>query len=317
MHRRVGKYDPGVDVLLRAENLTKRYGSVTALDQVSFEIGATVTGLLGANGAGKSTAIKLFLGLTQPTSGRAEVLGREAGSDDQVRARLGYMPEHDCLPSAVSAAEFLTHMAETSGLPPRHARVRAADTLRHVGLFEERYRAIGGYSTGMKQRVKLAQALVHDPVLVLLDEPTAGLDPPGREEMLALIRRTHREFGISLVMSSHLMGDIERTCERILVLENGRVVEEGETSTFTEASETLYIEVTARRPELIAALAERDVTATEEGTSLVVDDVSGEDYDRIRDALVAADAPLRRLAPRRRTLSELFQPGGADEKDTA
>ncbi len=314
---RVGEYDPGVDVLLRAENLTKRYGSVTALDHVTFEIGATVTGLLGANGAGKSTAIKLFLGLTRPTSGRAEVLGREAGRDEQVRARLGYMPEHDCLPSAVSAAEFLTHMAETSGLPPRHARVRAADTLRHVGLFEERYRAIGGYSTGMKQRVKLAQALVHDPVLVLLDEPTAGLDPPGREEMLALIRRTHREFGISLVMSSHLMGDVERTCERILVLENGRVVEEGETSTFTEASETLYIEVTAHRPELIAALAERDVTATEDGGSLVVDDVSGEDYDRIRDALVAAGAPLRRLAPRRRTLSELFQPGGADGKDTA
>ncbi len=148
---------------------------------------------------------------------------------------------------------------------------RAADTLRHVGLFEERYRAIGGYSTGMKQRVKLAQALVHDPVLVLLDEPTAGLDPPGREEMLALIRKTHREFGISLLMSSHLMGDIERTCARILVLDNGRVVEEGETSTFTEPSETLYIEVTARRKELMVALAERDVTATEDGSALVVE----------------------------------------------
>jgi ABC-2 type transport system ATP-binding protein len=314
---RGGAYDPGVDVLLRAENLTKQYGLVTALDRVSFEIGATVTGLLGPNGAGKSTAIKLFLGLTGPTSGRAQVLGQEAGRDEQVRARLGYMPEHDCLPSAVSAAEFLTHMAETSGLPPRHARIRAADTLRHVGLFEERYRQIGGYSTGMKQRVKLAQALVHDPVLVLLDEPTAGLDPPGREEMLALIRKTHREFGISVVLSSHLMGDVERTCERILVLENGRVLEEGETSTFIEVSETLYIEVTARRPELLAALAERDVTATEEGSSLVVDAVSSEVYDRIRDALVAADAPLRRLAPRRRTLSELFQPGGVHEEDGA
>ena len=194
----VGEYDPSVDVLLRAENLTKQYGSVTALDHVTFELGATVTGLLGANGAGKSTAIKLFLGLTRPTSGRAEVLGREAGRDDQVRARLGYMPEHDCLPTAVSAAEFLSHMAEMSGLPPSRARIRAADTLRHVGLFEERYRAIGGYSTGMKQRVKLAQALVHDPAFVLLDEPTAGLDPAGREEMLELVRKTHHEFGISL-----------------------------------------------------------------------------------------------------------------------
>ena len=308
-----------MEALLRAETLTKRYGSVTALDEVSFEVGATITGLLGPNGAGKSTAIKLFLGLTEPTSGRAEVLGQAAGHDEQVRARLGYMPEHDCLPSSVSAAEFLSHMAETSGLPPRHARVRAADTLRHVGLFEERYRPIGGYSTGMKQRVKLAQALVHDPVLVLLDEPTAGLDPSGREEMLALIRKTHREFGISLVMSSHLMGDVERTCERILVLENGRVLEEGETSTFTEASETIYIEVTERVPELIAALAERNVEAREDGSSLVVDNVSGEDYDRIRDALVAADAPLRRLAPRRRTLTELFQgeePGTRAEEST-
>ena len=296
-----------MDTLLRAEKLTKRYGPITALDEVTFEIGTTVTGLLGPNGAGKSTAIKLFLGLTEPTSGKAEVLGQDAAHDEQIRARLGYMPEHDCLPSSVSAAEFLTHMAETSGLPPQHARVRAADTLRHVGLFEERYRPIDGYSTGMKQRVKLAQALVHDPVLVLLDEPTAGLDPPGREEMLALIRKTHREFGISLVMSSHLMGDVERTCERILVLENGRVLEEGATSTFTEASETIYIDVTERRPELLAALAAREIVATEDGSSVVVENVAGEAYDRIRDALVAAEAPLRRLAPRRRTLTDIFQ----------
>ena len=125
-------------------------------------------------------------------------------------------------------------MAEVSGLPPRQARTRAADTLRHVGLFEERYRAIGGYSTGMKQRVKLAQALVHDPVLVFLDEPTAGLDPPGREEMLALIRKTHREFGISVLFSSHLMADVERTCDRIIVLQGGQVVQSGEVGSSPE-----------------------------------------------------------------------------------
>src|SRR5262249_50329225 len=158
--------DPGVaaEVLLRAQGLTKRYGKVLALDHVDFEIQSTVTGLLGPNGAGKSTAIKLFLGLVEPTEGRAEALGEVASSTLEVRSRLGYMPEHDCLPTNVSAAEFLAHMAEVSGLPRGQARARGADTLRHVGLFEERYRPIGAYSTGMKQRVKLAQALVHDPV---------------------------------------------------------------------------------------------------------------------------------------------------------
>jgi ABC-2 type transport system ATP-binding protein len=214
-----------VTVLLRARGLTKRYADVVALDGVDFEIGDTVTGLLGPNGAGKSTAIKLFLGLIEPTSGMAEVMGESAAGNLAVRARLGYMPEHDCLPPSVSAAEFLTHMAGVSGLPPAQARARAADTLRLVGLFEERYRSIGGYSTGMKQRVKLAQALVHDPALVLLDEPMAGLDPAGRDEMLELVRRTHRDFGISVVLSSHIMGDVERVCERILVLESGRVAQ--------------------------------------------------------------------------------------------
>ena len=139
--------------LLSAERLTKRYGSVVALNNVSFEISEGITGILGENGAGKSTAIKIFLGLLQASSGSARVLGENAHANISVRARLGYMPEHDCLPSQVSAAEFLTHMAELSGLPPTTARTRAADTLRHTGLFEERYRAIGGYSTGMKQRV--------------------------------------------------------------------------------------------------------------------------------------------------------------------
>src|SRR5687767_16004652 len=155
--------------LLVADRLRKQYRNVQALNNVSFNIYDGITGILGENGAGKSTAIKIFLGLLTPTSGRAMVLGENASENIGVRSRLGYMPEHDCLPSQVSAAEFLTHMAEASGLPPTVARTRAADTLRHTGLFEERYRSIGGYSTGMKQRVKLGQALVHDPAFVFLD----------------------------------------------------------------------------------------------------------------------------------------------------
>ena len=294
-------------VLLSAERLSKRYGKVIALDDVSFVITEGVTGILGENGAGKSTAIKIFLGLLHPTSGVANALGENASESVSVRTRLGYMPEHDCLPSNVSAAEFLTHMAEASGLPPSAARARAADTLRHTGLFEERYRPIGGYSTGMKQRVKLAQALVHDPAFVFLDEPTAGLDPMGREEMLALVRKTHRAFGISVLFSSHLMADVERTCDRIIVLQGGHVMHEGDLGRFTQDTQTVFIEVDANRDAVMAALHRRGINVSIDGGGLTIEGSDTSVYDHVRDALVEARAPLRRLAPRRRALTELFE----------
>ncbi len=278
-----------------------------ALDGVDFDVGEGVTGLLGPNGAGKSTAIKLFLGLIEPTSGSAEVMGERPYESVESRARLGYMPEHDCLPPSITATELLAHMAQVSGLPPAHARTRAADTLRHVGLDEERYRSIGEYSTGMKQRVKLAQALVHDPVIVLLDEPTAGLDPAGREEMLALIRRIGGDFGISIMLSSHLMGDVESTCDRIVVLEGGRVVEDGTVSQLTQETENLYIEVDDRRDDLLALLRGRGLEAGLDGISIVIDDVTDDSYDTVRDAVVESGARLRRMAPQRHRLTEIFR----------
>jgi len=296
-----------MEVLLRAEKLTKHYGSVVALEAANFEVVQGVTGLLGSNGAGKSTAIKLFLGLISPTSGSMRVLDVDTSESVSVRSRLGYMPEHDCLPSNVTAAEFLTHMAQVSGLPPTQARSRAADTLRHVGLFEERYRPIGGYSTGMKQRVKLAQALVHDPVLILLDEPTAGLDPGGREEMLDLVRKTHVEFGISLMLSSHLMGDVERTCDRIIVLEDGRVVQQGEVSGFTEELETIFVEVEENRQALLERLQALGLSPVEEDSAVMIPEASDETYDLLTQALIDVQAPLRRLGPRRHHLSEIWE----------
>jgi ABC-2 type transport system ATP-binding protein len=293
--------------LLAVERVTKQYRNVRALDDVSFTITDGITGILGENGAGKSTIIKILLGLLHPTSGSAKILGLDASRDVAARARVGYMPEHDCLPSEVSAAEFLTHMGEVSGLPPDVARTRAADTLRHVGLFEERYRAIGGYSTGMKQRVKLCQSLVHDPAFVFLDEPTAGLDPSGREEMLTLIRKTHREFGISVLFSSHLMADVERTCDRIIILQGGRLVRSGEVAQFTRETETVFIEVDTNRESLVSALERRGGVVTAEGGGLTVQGTDGSVFDQVRDALVEAEAPLRRMAPRRRELTELFE----------
>lgn len=296
----------GPDLIVSADDLTKHYGHVVALDGVSFGIHEGITGILGENGAGKSTAIKIFLGLLIPTSGSATVLGEDASRSVSVRSRVGYMPEHDCLPRSVSAAELLTHMAEVSGLPPSRARTRAADTLRHAGLFEERYRPIAGYSTGMKQRVKLAQALVHDPRVIFLDEPTAGLDPAGREDMLELVRKTHREFGINILLSSHLMADVERTCDRIILLQDGRVVEAGEVSHFTTETQSVFIEVDHGRDAVMAELEGRGVAVRAEGGGLQIDGAESSVYDLVRDAVVAAGAPLRRMAPRRRGLSELF-----------
>ena len=218
---------PTAAIVTRA--LRKQYGSVVALEGLDIEIPTASVGLLGANGSGKSTLIKTLLGLLTPTSGMATVFGSDIVTNPVgVRERVGYMPESDCLPMDVSASDFVSHMAEMSGLPAKGARQRANDVLYQVGVDEERYRLIRGFSTGMKQRVKLAQAIVHDPELVFLDEPTNGMDPQGRDDMLELIRRIHRELGISVVLSSHLLEDVEHVCDHVVMLDRGRLVVAGQ-----------------------------------------------------------------------------------------
>ena len=306
--------------LLQARDLTKTFGQVRALDAVSFDIDEGITGLLGSNGAGKSTSLKLFLGLLDPDGGTAEVLGVDPRTSPEYRTRVGYAPEHDCLPRSVSAAEFLAYMARISGLPPTAARLRASDVLRHVGLFEERYRAMGTYSTGMKQRVKLAQALVHDPVVAFLDEPTAGLDPLGRREMLDLVRRVGSEFGISIVISTHLMGDVERVCDSVVVLDAGRLLRAGPVSGFTEETETLEVEILEGVGAVADGLRRRGLDPRVDGGRLTLERVSGADYDTLRDVIVESDALLYRLAPARHSLADVFvsePPGAPDEEADA
>src|SRR5918999_2316006 len=230
--------------IIATQGLTMTLPGVTALDVLTVSVEPGVVGLVGANGAGKSTLIKILLGLLAPTGGEATVLGLDiAGDGGQIRERVGYMPEHDCLPPDVTATDFVVHMARMSGLPATAARERAADTLRHVGLYEERYRPIGGYSTGMRQRVKLAQALVHDPQLVFLDEPTNGLDPVGRDDMLGLIARINSDFGISVLVTSHLLGELERVCDHIVVIDAGQLLRASSTADVTAASQVLIVEV--------------------------------------------------------------------------
>jgi ABC-2 type transport system ATP-binding protein len=295
--------------LVETQALTKRYGAtVLALDSLSVAISAGVTGLVGANGAGKSTLIKILLGLLAPTSGTATMLGYDVLSQGpQVRQFVGYMPEHDCLPPDVSATEFVSHMARINGLPRSAARERTADILRHVGLFEERYRPIGTYSTGMKQRVKLAQALVHDPRLLMLDEPTNGLDPAGRDEMLDLIRRIGHEFGISILMSSHLLGEIERACDNLVVIDAGRLMRADTIASFTSSMQVLTVEVDAREDELEQRLTKHGMTVGRDGHLLLIATDSGEPYDILRDEVVELGIGLIRVEQRRHRLEDLFR----------
>ena len=200
-------------------------------------------GLVGANGAGKTTTFRLLLGLAHPTEGSVEVCGIDVAADPiAVRTRLGYMPEHDCLPLDQSAADVVATFGELSGLPARAARQRASDILDLVGLDEARFRPIGGFSTGMRQRTKLAQALVGDPELVLLDEPTAGLDPLGREEMLALVARLGT-FGISVLMATHLLDDVQQVCDHVLMIDAGRLVVSGATDSLLERTGRVTVDV--------------------------------------------------------------------------
>jgi len=214
--------------LIRLEALTRRYGSVLALECPAVRLPQGAVGLLGPNGAGKSTLLKVLLGLLPPTSGRAELLGLDSRRDGRrIRARVGYLPEHDAFPPGQSALNGVALAGELCGLPRRQALRRAHEVLTYLGLEESRYRLMEEQSTGARQRIRLAQALVHDPAVLVLDEPTNGLDPAGRRAMLDLIRSLHRDFGKSLLLSSHLLEDVERVCDSLLILEAGRVVAHG------------------------------------------------------------------------------------------
>ena len=273
---------------------------------------------MGANGAGKTTLFRLLLGLARPTEGAVEVCGRRMTADPvAARARLGYMPEHDCLPLDQSAADVVATLGELSGLPARAARQRASEVLDLVGLDEARFRPVGGFSTGMRQRVKLAQSLVADPELALLDEPTAGLDPTGREEMLALVARLS-SFGISVLLATHLLDDVARVCDHVVMLDAGRLVVSGPTETLLHQTGKLTVEVNAGVGPLARALMERGLTVvTDEpfdvngaGEGGAVDVVVGPDpgpvLDAIRDVLADLGLPLHRLSSRAASLDEAF-----------
>ena len=304
--------------VISTEGLTKDYGSVLALDRLDITVGEGVTGLVGANGAGKSTLIKILLGLLDPTSGRALVLGHDVGTEGAaIRRQVGYMPEHECLPPDVSASDFIVHLAQMSGLPRHAARERAADVLRHVGLAEERYRPMGGYSTGMKQRAKLAQSLVHDPRLVLLDEPTNGLDPAARDDMLHLVRRIGQDFGIAVLVTSHLLGELERVSDHVIVLDAGRLLRASATTDFLDTTGTLLVEVIGEQgaqDRMGRALVAAGLPCWPHGHLIAVDTTAStadiDPHDLIRDTACDLAVGLARIQVDHRRIEDVFREGG-------
>lgn len=290
--------------------IVKRFGSKVVLDGADLDVAPGVTGLLGPNGAGKTTLLGLLLGLGKPQRGTIEVLGLDpAAAGPEIRARVGYSPEHHLLPPDVPANDFVAHIAEVHGLPRRVATSRASDALWWVGLGEERFRPLGTMSTGQRQRVKLAMAVAHDPALVFLDEPTDGLDPNQREAMLDLIRRISTEFGIHVLLSSHLLDEVERTCDRVVILDGGRVVAAGPIDELRGAGRGVRIEIIGDATALAARLTARGFEVDRDGSRLVVAP-GGHDHDQVLRAIqtevIAAGVGLRRLEARVASLEDVY-----------
>jgi len=294
-----------------ADQLVKRWGSTPVLKGATFTVGRGVTGLLGANGAGKTTLLGMLLGLHRPESGSLTVLGGdpwEAGPE--VRARLGYAPEYDALPPDVAAHDIVRHLAELHGLPRREATGRASDALWEVGLGEERFRPVGTMSTGQRQRVKLAQAIVHDPALVLLDEPTNGLDPAQREDMLELVRHVGHDLSMDVILSSHLLEEVERVSDAVVILDGGVVVVDGTLAELRGGGQELVVELDGKPEDadhLVARLRTAGVAAAVDAPRRVV--VTLEDpevFDVVRDTIADCGLGVRRLQTRMASLEEVY-----------
>jgi ABC-2 type transport system ATP-binding protein len=295
------------DYIVETSKLNKRFGQVHALRDLDVRIQPGATGLLGPNGAGKSTLLKVLLGLIPKTSGGTRVLGMDSNTHGlQIRLRIGFMPENDCFPEAINAVTFLSYLGRLSGLSRNDAMQRAHEALYYVRIEDERYRLIKTYSTGMKQKMKLAQALIHDPQLIFLDEPTTGLDPAGREEMLDLIKGIVKDEHKSVVISSHILSDIENICDKICILNYGELVEQGDLETLLKVTNPDIVVKIGGDPEpFLAELAGLGHKGT-----LLKNRISIPNGDGVTDDVLKAAArsgvQLRNLSTGTRNLEDLF-----------
>ena len=303
-----------MSAIIETRGLVMQFPSTRALDELDVTIPPGVTGLVGANGAGKTTLISLTLGLLRPTAGSISVLGLSPDTDGpQLRAMIGYGPERNLLPDDLRAYDFVRHLAEVKGLPRDEARSRASDSLYLVGLGEERFRALGTMSTGQRQRVKLAQAIAADPRLIVLDEPTDGLDPVQRDEMLNIIVQVNRNFGIDVMLSSHVLEEVERVCDHVVALSEGKLIAQGSMTELAGASAGIELELVelADRPtaidEVVTMLTAAGVGVRRAGAVLSVSGRSDDElFDLAASSVARAGARVRRLGQHRRSLDDIF-----------
>lgn len=302
----------------RVENLSVVYGGFTAVSGVDLEFESGALGLLGPNGAGKSSLLRALLGFVRPATGRVSVLGLDAQTDStSLRRRLGYAPEDDALLPGLTGVAAVALCARLSGLPRVDALQRAHEMLHFVGLGEVRYRRVETYSQGMRQRLKLAQAIVHDPELLILDEPTNGLDPAGRQEMLRLIRDLALK-GIRIVLSSHLLPDVEAVCDQIAVMDTGRLVRSGFLADLLgQRSRAYEVRVKGDLERFLATLTARQLRHELRRQGLVFVEPADDGTRGIFAAAKDSGCQVRHLMPSRTTLGEVFQKSLAERSPRA
>jgi ABC-2 type transport system ATP-binding protein len=294
--------------LIQVEGVEKRYGDLAALRDVTIKLEEGRIGLLGPNGAGKSTLLKALIGLIPIEHGSIRVFGIDVTRDPfGVRSRIGYMPEGDTVMPELSALDYTRFAAELCGLPTREAIARAHQVLHYVGLGEARYRKLGTFSTGMRQRARLAQALAGDPKLLLLDEPTSGLDPRGRDEMLSLILDIPRRTGASVILSTHILPDVEKTCDQVLVIAAGKILYSGELGPLIRPEKDVFeVRIKGEQEQLKKPLELAKCMVTVESAMLEVRVPEGEDADFILKVALDAGLQVRHISPRVQTLERAF-----------
>ncbi len=294
------------------KGITVSYGNILALDNFSADVPSGIVGLLGPNGAGKSTFIKAILGLLVPDKGDIKIAGRDPVTErSAVRDMIGYMPEHDCLMESFAAIDFVSYMGQISGMKKRDAMPRSHEMLDFVGIGEERYRLISSYSTGMKQRVKLAQAIVHDPKILFLDEPTNGMDPLGREEMLDLIRKIS-DSDKSILVSTHILEDVERVSDHAMIISKGQLITEGNLDNLLAGKENLkFVKVRGEEQAMMNFVKilqdSYDVhSVTQERGQTTIEFMNPGDGKSIFKLSQQANVQLRAYSPKRAALEDIF-----------